>query len=537
MSSNSLPASECERRRNRITLLWRAGLLGGIVLIALAYLRWPLWPDHSLYLIMGRYWFEGILPYRDVFEQNWPGNIWIAQVTLLLFGDTPLAVRLFDLLWQTATGTVLYLLSRRYFNQPWRAGCVILYFSIYLAATFGTTATRDTFASLPLGLALYAVTAQEERFSFLRGILIGVMLAAAILIKPTLALVAVLLLPSLAGYGLWKRARGAFMILAGMFTGLALSTAVFIRSFMDLGILSSFVDAAIIYAGVHYAHESFFWMARRALIFLLFYPPGRLIIISLLVGFLCWRARPRWGWRDMALLLFFLGTLGSLLVQRKFNYVHAMPVAFFGSLATLLGIEKSKTFLASQLQKYTLVSVRDFVWVILVWALVLPVWLDLPKSMASLVGGQSMAAYGDSQRLSRGLPSWSLVQEVGKVVRANTPPEAKLVCLAGPTSTDFYLASHRPPGQKYVNPVHLGYDPKRIDEVGRGLSKNKIDVLIFSKDEPDISLKQAIANLLQRGTWIKLFDQDFILQGKDQSIESKLLVYASFSATQKYVRK
>lgn len=537
MSSNSISASEGERRLNQRTLLWRAGLLGGIVLIVLAYLRWPLWPDHSLYLIMGRYWFEGILPYRDVFEQNWPGNIWIAQVTLLLFGDTPLAVRLFDLLWQTATGTVLYLLSRRYFDRPWRAGCVILYFSIYLAATFGSTATRDTFASLPLGLALYAVTAQEGRFSFLRGILIGVMLAVAILIKPTLALVAVLLLPFLAGYGLWKRAHGALMILAGSLTGLALCTAVFIRSFMDWGILSSFVDAAIGYAGVHYAQESFFWMGRRALIFMLFYPPGRLIVISLMVGFLCWRARPKWGWRDMALLLFFLGTLGSLLVQRKFNYVHAMPVAFFGSLSTLLGIEKNKTLLATQLQKYTLVAVSDFVWVILGWALVLPVWLDLPKSMVSLVGGQSMAAYGDSQRLSRGLPSWSMVREVGKVVQANTPLEAKLVCLAGPASTDFYLASHRPPGQKYVNPVHLGYDPKRIDEVRRGLSKNKIDILIFSKDETDMSLKEAIANLLQKGTWIKLFEQNIILPEKEKSIESNLLVYASSGATQNYVRK
>lgn len=510
--------------------VWAQALgIAGLLLVAVSYLRWPLWPDHSLYLVMGRYWLGGLQPYRDVFDQNWPGTIWISQAILTLFGPTPQAVRLFDLLWQSAAGLVLYKVARKFLEPTWARGCLILYASLYLAATFGSTATRDTFAGLPLGLALLGLMGLRTGYAGLKGVGAGAMLALALFLKPTLSLVALFLSLGLLGLAFRRREPVFLKACLGLLAGLGGCLAVFFWYLLSSGLLPYFYDAAVIYAGSSYAQESLGWMLNRARVFFPLYPPGRLIILGVLAALLWWKVKPRAGWEEALVFLAALGALGSLLAQRKLSYVHAMPLCWVGSLALPLMVNRTKPGMARFWGSRRLFPPSDAALMALIWLLVLPVGADLPRSLASVLTGQSPEVYGDRARLNRGLPSWSLVQEAGELVQANSRPTDRLLCLTGPTSPDFYLAAQRPPAQRYVQPQHLGYDSRRTDEVVGFLSSNKSEVLIYSQDEANLPLIKAIKDILHRERWTKLFDGNIPSTQNTLKDGSKLFVYALLS--------
>ena len=369
----------------------------GLGLIALSYLRWPLWPDHSLFLYAGNLWFNGSLPYKDIFDLNWPGTIWIAQINCAIFGDTPGSVRLFDILWQCATCFVLYRLSIREINHHSAYLAIFLYLALYLAASFGGTAQREGFASLFLGLALLLLY-RKVPCAFISGILMGL----AALIKPTLLTIPLLFVL----YGLVLIPRRNYELIKKIVLAASGVFVVFVSFFAlmyFLNILPAFIDAGFIYAIEFTGRTAPLWLAKRMIEFLIIYPPGRLLLVLIGLLFIFRKnLHATFNYSSM-LIIFTLGSFLSVLAQRHFAYYHTMPFCFFGSLLfckiAYANWNKNITFFGKNIPLVCIFLVFIF-----------PIGYDLPKSIFSTLTLESGFDYGNKRRAERELISWQAIQ-------------------------------------------------------------------------------------------------------------------------------
>src|SRR5580704_15642804 len=96
-----------------VPLPWRSVWLPRMaVLIALVaglpfYLRSPLWCDITLYDLAARNLLTGGTHYRDLFDTNLPGFVWVLTGVRWLFGPSAIVVRIADLV--VVTGVVILL--------------------------------------------------------------------------------------------------------------------------------------------------------------------------------------------------------------------------------------------------------------------------------------------------------------------------------------------------------------------------------------------------------------------------------------------
>lgn len=183
-----------------IACLWRSVRLPQVVtLLALAaglplYLRSPLWCDLTLYDLAARNLLQGGVHYRDLFDTNLPGFVWILTVIRGTLGFSSIALRCVDLAMVASVVFLVDRIARRggasSCSRWWAvAGAAVLYPS----AVEMVHAQRDTWMALPAAAALLLRIRRAARCgpcafrgAFLEGALWGI----AIWIKPHCVLMA-----------------------------------------------------------------------------------------------------------------------------------------------------------------------------------------------------------------------------------------------------------------------------------------------------------------------------------------------------------
>jgi hypothetical protein len=191
--------SEPSRRR----LPWRSATAGWIATAALLaagvplFLRMPLWCDVTLYELAARAVLTGGVHYRDVFDTNPPGFVWLMCAVLGVFGYAPEAPRTVDLLIVVSI-TVLLLRWARAAGATragiaWGAAGVA---SFYPFISEFCHVQRDVWMTLPAVLAVVYRMRRIERARaepvtdgrvFLTGFLEGVLWSLGFWIKPHVA--------------------------------------------------------------------------------------------------------------------------------------------------------------------------------------------------------------------------------------------------------------------------------------------------------------------------------------------------------------
>ena len=181
---------------------WRSVWLARVVaLVALVigvplFLRMPPWCDITLYQMAARNILNGGTHYRDIFDTNLPGFVWLLTVIQWVFGESVVAVRAADLL--IVSGIVLLIDRLAKWGGASRAA---RWWALAGAAAFYpftvemSHAQRDTWMALP---ALAAVALRVRcgmgrptspsplRLSFFEGVLWG----AGVWIKPHIVIMA-----------------------------------------------------------------------------------------------------------------------------------------------------------------------------------------------------------------------------------------------------------------------------------------------------------------------------------------------------------
>jgi hypothetical protein len=116
-----------------------------------------------------------------------------------------------------------------------------------------------------------------------------------------------------------------------------------------------------------------------------------------------------------------------------------------------------------------------------------PIGIDLPRSVVSFLSGQSAAEYGDSQRIRRGLAPWSLVEQVGEIVRSYSDETLLVLCIADSDSPDYYLAADCRPMDRYINPTQLRFDQNRLDEALAQVRFNRNPMIMIVRSKTLVS--------------------------------------------------
>lgn len=301
-----LAADSAARARRLLPVLVTTVLL---VVGVPAFLRMPVWCDITLYDLAARNLLRGGVHYRDLFDTNTPGYVWLLTVVRSLVGWSSEALRAVDLLVFAGVVAVLDRLAKRGgangLNRLWLvAGCV----GFYLFTEEQAHAQRDVWLALP---ALLAVAARLKRIAdpppgvFRPAVAEGLLWAVAVWIKPHFLLVAaavwLLTVRRLAGERP-RPGRAAALDLLGNLTSGSLLGAAGVAHLMRTGTWPHFVEVMTVW-NVGYMEATFGTLRWRVGNCLGWFPPWSFLLpptaLLSVVGLL--DARPwsaRWGEPD-----------------------------------------------------------------------------------------------------------------------------------------------------------------------------------------------------------------------------------------------
>jgi 4-amino-4-deoxy-L-arabinose transferase-like glycosyltransferase len=204
-------------RKNWLPILAAALLLGGT---SLSFPRTD-W-DQSSATYLAQTILEGGAPYVDACNLKAPGVYFVHALSLLAFGKGDFGLRLFDLLWQTATALAVARLTARIFpsaRAAWMSG--VAYLAAYYSTPYWNWSEADGFLSLPLALGLLALLRALDGDRVVWWWLAAVGVGAATLIKLPFGLVGVAMLAA----AVWKQPRtlgAVFVRCAALAVGVSL---------------------------------------------------------------------------------------------------------------------------------------------------------------------------------------------------------------------------------------------------------------------------------------------------------------------------
>lgn len=234
------------------TMRWRASLWPLLLLTGLAVaVRFPFFfpavidHDESTFLLIGQSWWNGFLPYTQVWDVKPPLVFGVFAGIIAVAGDSLVGIRLAGALCVSLTAWWVYLIGRRTWTigaaAVSAAACVVL--SSVLASG---QATMSEHVMLPLLMAAMVLWLRPELSS--RAVFaIGGLLAAATLIRPNVGVTLLLLLALLARR---RTGRAPAADVGLCLAGAALVTAAVALPFVAAGRGVELWNTAVVAAGV-----------------------------------------------------------------------------------------------------------------------------------------------------------------------------------------------------------------------------------------------------------------------------------------------
>jgi Dolichyl-phosphate-mannose-protein mannosyltransferase len=129
-----------------------AAALGALLLAP--SLLYPFGRDQSVFAYVAQTISRGGLPYRDVWDLKPPGIYALYLAILKLFGQSMPAVRAVDLCFACAAALALFVLGRRHCGPIAAAAAAVWYAAAYFRMEFWAMAQAESFAALPVVVAL-----------------------------------------------------------------------------------------------------------------------------------------------------------------------------------------------------------------------------------------------------------------------------------------------------------------------------------------------------------------------------------------------
>ncbi|HSQ54214.1 MAG TPA: hypothetical protein VLM40_00600 [Gemmata sp.] len=354
--------------RPSLATLWRSAWLPwavtAIVLVlgVPLFLRMPLWCDLTLYDVAAKNLLDGGVHYRDIFDTNLPGFVWMLTGIRAIFGFGAFQLRCVDLVVVAAViGLVDRIAKRGGATPTTRAWAIAGATVLYLGSAEMVHAQRDVWMALP---ALGAVLLRIRRAGkgplpageqFLRSAVEGVLWGAAVWIKPHCILMAggmwLATARRLAGGARCRRVALAADFL-GNIAGGAIAGLAGIAYLAASGAWPQFWEVITIWGPEYTAlarsefdrriEQALFWFPPWSL----WLVPSAILAVLSVVDAVPWRSEtpddspgpvgrilPGWLWdkdagsearfcRAALATLYLVWAWQSLVIQRQYHYVH-----------------------------------------------------------------------------------------------------------------------------------------------------------------------------------------------------------------------
>ena len=308
------------------TLVVSALLAGAL---AARSLGWPLIHDAPLFHYVAWLMRQGLVPYRDIFDMNFPGVYLLHWAVLATAGGGDLAWRLFDLGWLAATAALLFAFCRPLGGGVGAAAAALLFVLYHLAGGAWHVGQRDFLLCLFLAAGACGIARAWDRGGSRMALLWGgAALGAGLTVKPY-AVGLFWLGSAAAGAAAARRAGRAALPGAVAVLGAGLAVPALVFGWLAWrGGLGAFWDTLVGYVIPFYSRlgREPLWTALgghahgRTLLALL----GILALWGLLVP-----AAPSFGIRRwLAALGVVAGALHFVLQGKGWEY-HLYPLAFF----------------------------------------------------------------------------------------------------------------------------------------------------------------------------------------------------------------
>ncbi len=155
-----------------------AGLMVVLVLLLLPVLSYPLGPDNGLFFVSGqKIVTQGAVHYRDIVDVKPPLIYYTNALAISVFGDSPISIRILDLLLQLITCVFLFKLVRRAIGSDLISGLAcIMYAVMYIGLNFANTTQAESYVGLFGFPAVYLFLYRRKPSGFLIiGLLCGVL--------------------------------------------------------------------------------------------------------------------------------------------------------------------------------------------------------------------------------------------------------------------------------------------------------------------------------------------------------------------------
>lgn len=162
------------------------------------YLYWPWWMDLEHFSLSAHSWDQGVRPYRDIIDFNFPGPIYFMWIVGKVFGwDNPMVANLLDAGVLILLGILLIRWSREKFDSV-NPGllCCLLIARYYMSLDYSRVMQRDWhLIAAGVGLLLIMQITRSRHKYLLAGVAVAITLVIrpyAILIVPAIVFAMVL---------------------------------------------------------------------------------------------------------------------------------------------------------------------------------------------------------------------------------------------------------------------------------------------------------------------------------------------------------
>lgn len=269
------------------------------------------------------------MQYKYAFDLKPPGVHYVFALAESIFGQSMFSMRVFDMLWQSFTGLIIFLITYKV-SKSKVAGFVssAMYIFLYYRYDYWHTLQADGFLNLSLSITILLLLAEDIRESFFKIFLSGLLFSFTIIFKYTL----IIFLPFVFIFFLFFN-KNSFTknikLIAYFLFGFVLFQVIIFGLYYLTGALKQFIDIQFVqiplYANIGFETVSMDFILSN--IYRLFlgsvYSP--LIFLSLLLFLFLIIRRTLTG--DILILVsWFLCTIFNLIVQWKFFYYHFLVI-------------------------------------------------------------------------------------------------------------------------------------------------------------------------------------------------------------------
>ena len=329
------------------------------VIIGSVSLTYPFGRDQGIYAYIAKLILNGKIDYKYSYNLRPPGTHYVFALGQLLLGESMLGMRIFDILWQSLTGLVIFqivilITGKKNFGLI----SAFLYVFLYYRLDYWHTMQTEGFMNLPFTLCVLLLIKTDAKRMLLKYFLAGMFFTVAAIFKFTIAaftlLLVILLLIDFKSE-LSERLKKIFSFIAG---SLIFVFAVLVYYYINSA-LSQLLEIQFVqiphYAKIGYETETsgfivsnifrlFFYSVYSPLLFLSF------ILFVILVY------KRKLDMRISILFIWLASSLLSLIMQWKFFYYHFLIIVPPAVICAAYSVQLIRNELKEKYLKYVNIS-------------------------------------------------------------------------------------------------------------------------------------------------------------------------------------